>query len=91
MSRDALRKLVIDFLDDHYHFGDAESLIGADEDKSFLRNGILDSLGFVRLVLLIETRCGVQIDRKSLSPQNFDSLKRICDFTTVLPNYHAPA
>jgi acyl carrier protein len=90
MSREALRKLVIDFLDDNYHFGDAESLIGGDEDKSFLRNGILDSLGFVRLVLLIETRCGVQIDRKALSPQNFDSLKRICEFTTALATYRSP-
>ena len=35
----SLRRLVIDWLDDNFHFGDAEALIGDDEDKSFLKNG----------------------------------------------------
>lgn len=86
----ALRKLVIDWLDDNYHFGEAEALIGSDEDKSFLRNGILDSLGFVKLVLHIEHSCGVQIDRKDLSPANFDSLRRIVQFVSGLPGVKVP-
>jgi len=32
VSAAALRKIVIDWLDDNYHFGDAEQLIGGDED-----------------------------------------------------------
>ncbi|NJN64507.1 MAG: helix-turn-helix domain-containing protein [Acidobacteria bacterium] len=71
MARERLRRIVIDWLDDNFHFGDAETLIGADEDKSFLQNGILDSLGFVKLVLFLETTCGVTIDRKDIAPANF--------------------
>jgi acyl carrier protein len=86
----AVRKLVIDWLDDNYHFGDAEQLIGGEEDKSFLRNGILDSLGFVKLILFLETRCGVQVERKDISPANFDSLQRIVTYVAKLPGLKLP-
>ncbi|MEZ5660714.1 MAG: hypothetical protein R3E83_20060 [Burkholderiaceae bacterium] len=57
----ALRTLVIDWLDDEIHFGEAEALIG-DDERSFLGNGILDSLGFVKLILHLENSCGVRLD-----------------------------
>lgn len=90
MLAPALRKLVIDWLDDNYHFGDAEALIGDDEDKSFLRNGILDSLGFVKLVLYLESTCGIEIDRRDLSPANFDSLQKIVTYVASLPGAKVP-
>ena len=86
----AIRKLVIDWLDDNYHFGDAEQMIGGEEDKSFLRNGILDSLGFVKLLLFLETECGVRIDRKDLSPANFDSLHKIVTYVGGIPGLRLP-
>ena len=58
-----VRKLVIDWLDDNHHFGEAEQLIGSD-DRSFLENGILDSLGFVQLVLHIENTYRLKVDRR---------------------------
>jgi acyl carrier protein len=72
----SIRRLVIDWLDDNYHFGDAEKLL-ADDERSFLQNGILDSLGFVRLTLHLEQTYGIIIDRKHLTPDNFDSLGKI--------------
>ena len=84
-----VRRFVIDWLDDNYHFGDAESLIGSD-DRSFLENGILDSLGFVQLVLQLEDTYGLTIDRKSLSPENFDSLGKIVAYVTSQPDYRGP-
>lgn len=72
----SVRQIVIDWLDDNYHFGDAERLI-KDDEQSFLQNGILDSLGFVRLVLHLEQTFSVTIDRKHLTPANFDSLGKI--------------
>jgi acyl carrier protein len=80
MSAD-VRQVVIDWLDDNIHFGDAAALITSD-DMSFLDNGILDSLGFVRLVLHLEDTFKVQLDRKSLTRENFDSLSRIVAFVT---------
>ena len=72
----SIRRLVIDWLDDNYHFGEAESLL-VDDERSFLQNGILDSLGFVRLTLHLEQTFGIMIDRKHLTPDNFDSMGKI--------------
>jgi acyl carrier protein len=86
VSDPALRQLVIDWLDDNYHFGEAATVIG-DDDRSFLRNGVLDSLGFVKLVLFLETKLGLNIERKHLTPDNFDSLRKIVDHISRLPGY----
>ena len=76
MSYEDIRTRVVDWLDDQYHFGDAAKLIKSDE-ASFLDNGILDSLGFVKLCLFLENTYKIRIDRKSLSRDNFDSLGKI--------------
>ena len=88
-EKDNLRKTVVDWLDDNYHFGDAENLIDGDDERSFLKSGILDSLGFVSLVLFLENNCSIEIDRSSLSPENFDSLGKIVRY--VSPLLHAEA
>ena len=85
----ALRQMIIDWLDDRYHFGEAASLLKSD-DMSFLKNGILDSLGFVQLILQLEKTCGVKIKSKDLSPNNFDSMHKILVYVTALPNYRDP-
>jgi acyl carrier protein len=78
-ERAALRRVIIDWLDDKYLFGDAASLIRSD-DISFLENGILDSLGFVQLVLMLEDRYRIKIDRKHLTRENFDSMNKILGY-----------
>ena len=87
MSTSSLRSRVIAWLDDNYHFGDTEKLLAGDDEKSFLRNGILDSLGFVKLMLFLEDTFHVQIDRKDVRPENFDSLGKIVRYVTVLPGF----
>lgn len=87
----ALRQHVIDWLDDEIHFGDAQSLIGDDDEKSFLANGILDSLGFVKLILHLENSCHVRLDPKRLTPDNFDSLGRIVRFVSSVPGFRLQA
>lgn len=79
MTRGEMRQVLIDWLDDHHHFGEAESKIGND-DASFLDNGILDSLGFVALVVYLEDKFRITIDRKSLNRENFNSVNQILDF-----------
>ncbi len=78
---DDIRDVVIEWLDDNIHFGEASTLITSD-GMSFLDNGILDSLGFVRLVVHLEDTFNVQLDRKLLTRENFDSLDRIVTFVT---------
>lgn len=84
MTNKNLRQMVVDWLDDNYHFGDAEAMIDGDDEKSFLESGVLDSLGFVSLVLHLENTVGITIDRASLSPENFDSLGKIVRYVDSL-------
>jgi acyl carrier protein len=80
----AIRQNVIDWLDDNYHFGEAARLI-RDDETSFLDKGILDSLGFVNLVLHLENSYRIRIDRKDLSRTNFDSLGKIARYVLGHP------
>lgn len=86
MSAAELRKLIVDWLDDNYHFGEAEELIRSD-DASFLENGVLDSLGFVQLILMLEEKFAIVIDRKDISPANFDSLTKIITYVMAHPDF----
>jgi acyl carrier protein len=56
------------FVDD---FSDAES---------FLRSGIIDSLGMLELVAFLEKEFGIKIADVELVPENLDSLARVCAF-----------
>jgi acyl carrier protein len=85
-----VRRLVIDWLDDNYHFGEAEAKI-KDDDASFLSGGILDSLGFVQLVLHLENHLKIRINRKELSRTNFDSLRKIVAYVREHPDLKPPA
>jgi acyl carrier protein len=87
MGESVLRAKVVEWLDDNYHFGDTETLLAGDDEKSFLRNGILDSLGFVKLMLFVEDTFSVRIDRKDIRPENFDSLGKIVRYVNGLPGY----
>lgn len=89
MSAATVRTRVVDWLDDNYHFGDTENMLGGDDEKSFLKNGILDSLGFVKLMLFLEDTFAVRIDRKDIRPENFDSLGKIVRYISVLPGFRA--
>jgi acyl carrier protein len=86
MQNQALRQLIIDWLDDNYHFGDAATLI-KDDEMSFLDNGVLDSLGFLQLVLHLEERLGLKIDRQKLSRDNFDGMGKILRYVTTHPDW----
>ena len=81
-----LRQTVIDWLDDNYHFGEAAQMVKSD-DMSFLEGGILDSLGFVQLVLFLEKTFSIKLNRKELSPKNFASLGKIVAYVSAHPSY----
>ncbi len=76
-SKSELRASIIDWLDDNYHFGDTESLLNGDDEKSLLKSGILDSLGYVSLIIFLENSCDIKLDRSQLTPENFDGIGKI--------------
>jgi maltose O-acetyltransferase len=77
-SRDEVRAAIIEWLDDTRHFGEAANLITNDL-VSLRRNGVLDSLGLVQLVLMLEDRFGVSIDRDLLASPDAQSMNALLD------------
>jgi acyl carrier protein len=49
-------------------------------DASFLEEGIVDSTSILELVLFTEKTYGVSVDDSEITPDNFDSVKKLADF-----------
>ncbi|TNE47618.1 MAG: acyl carrier protein [Deltaproteobacteria bacterium] len=81
----SIRSTIVDWLDDNYHFGDTEDLLTSDE-ISFMDHAILDSLGFVQLILFLENTFHITLERKDLTRENFDGMKKIIDYLTQHPD-----
>jgi acetyltransferase-like isoleucine patch superfamily enzyme/acyl carrier protein len=80
-SRDEVRAAIIEWLDDTRHFGEAANLI-LNDFVSLRRSGALDSLGLVQLVLMLEDRFGVSIDRDLLTRPEAQSMNALLDRVT---------
>jgi len=50
------------------------------DDESFLRSGIIDSLGMLELVAFLEKEFDIKVHDAELVPANLDSLARVCAF-----------
>jgi acetyltransferase-like isoleucine patch superfamily enzyme/acyl carrier protein len=79
--RDEVRAAIIEWLDDTRLFGAAADLI-ADDFQSLRTAGLLDSLGVVQLVLMLEKRFGVSIDRKRAADRDAQSMSAFIDLVT---------
>ncbi len=51
-----------------------------DNDASFLREGIIDSMGVMELVTHVSTTYGLQIESHEVLPDNFDSVSKLAGF-----------
>lgn len=69
---DALRR----FLEEE--LPDAASTLGDDDD--LLRPGLLDSLGIVRLVAMLEDEEGIAVGQDEIEPARFRSVRIIREF-----------
>jgi acyl carrier protein len=45
-----------------------------DPDESLISNGVLDSLGLLRLIAFIEEQFGIEVDDGDVVPDNFQTL-----------------
>lgn len=50
------------------------------DDTSLIDNGVIDSLGIVKLVLFLEREFGIKVRDEELSPATFDSISSIASF-----------
>lgn len=50
------------------------------DDESFLRTGLITSLGVMELVDWVETTFGLRVDPSEITEQNFDTARSIARF-----------
>ncbi len=50
------------------------------DDTSFLREGIIDSLGVMQLVEFVQKSFGMKVDQQEVTPDNFDSVAKLAAF-----------
>lgn len=50
------------------------------DDESFLASGVIDSLGIIQLVGLVESEIGTKVPDHDLVPENFDSIARVAAY-----------
>ena len=50
------------------------------DETSFLREGIIDSLGVLELVDFAAAKFGIRVDPGEVTPENFDSVIRLATF-----------
>jgi acyl carrier protein len=59
------------FSDDGFHYSD---------DASFLREGIIDSLGVMELVTFAGSQFGIEVSPHEVTPENFDSVIKLAAY-----------
>ena len=57
------------------------------DDASFLENGIVDSTNILELVMFVEEEFGITTDDNEITPDNFDSVKKLADFVHSKNNH----
>ena len=50
------------------------------DDASLIETGIVDSMGYLDIILFLETEFGIAIDDRETSPQNLETIARIAAF-----------
>jgi acyl carrier protein len=54
--------------------------VGLKDGDSFLERGVIDSLGMMELVGLLDKTFGIRVSDDELMPENLDSIDSICGF-----------
>jgi acyl carrier protein len=70
-------KGIRDFILTNLVFDDGAAL---GNDTSFLESGIIDSTGFLELIMFLESTYGIKIASEEMVPGNLDSINRAAQF-----------
>ena len=74
MIAQQIRSLIVE----SFLFGEPKN--GMEDTDSLLEKGIIDSLGVLDLVNLIEERYGIKVEDEELIPENLDSIASLSNF-----------
>ncbi|MFA5337843.1 MAG: acyl carrier protein [Candidatus Omnitrophota bacterium] len=63
------------FIMDTFMFGEGQ----LDYDTPLFESGIIDSMGFIKLLAFLEKDCGVSLDMSEITMENFRTINNICE------------
>jgi acyl carrier protein len=69
----ATRTYIVDYLK-HVHSGSSADMDNLADDTSLLESGLLDSFGFLELILHLEETTGVTMDFSTVPPDQLTTL-----------------
>lgn len=72
------------FLADHVLTPSELARIGSDDH--LLKTGVLNSLTLTHLMLSLEEELGIQIPPSDFNPENFHSIRAICELVERMPH-----
>jgi acyl carrier protein len=81
-----LKAVVRQFLLDNFVMGTNVTIA---DDASFMKGHILDSTGFIELIMFIEDTYRIKVEDAEMLPENFDSLNNIEKYVTKKSTTHA--
>jgi acyl carrier protein len=61
------------------------------DNASFLKEGIIDSIGVMELVSFVQTTFKIDVDQAEVTPDNFDSVVRLAAFVRRKQSASSPA
>jgi acyl carrier protein len=76
MSPEQLQKLVIEWIETNKR---SSNHAGISAETELLGTGILDSFGFLDLIMHIEAKTGLQIDLADADPSEFAVVRGLCN------------
>jgi acyl carrier protein len=76
MSQEQLQQLVIDWIKANKRTSNHVEIAG---DTELLGTGILDSFGFLDLIMHIEGKTGLQVDLADADPSEFAVVRGLCN------------
>lgn len=76
MSQEQLHQLVIEWINANKRTSNHVEITG---DTELLGTGILDSFGFLDLIVHIESKAGLQIDLADADPSEFSIVRGLCN------------
>ncbi|NWH04958.1 acyl carrier protein [Desulfobacter latus] len=73
MTRGECREIIVRCIKEIVGNDDLPSQI--EDDYNLIKAGVVDSLKFVKLVLLIEDKCGIKLELEKLSNEEFGTVR----------------
>lgn len=78
MFKQPIKDAIRDFINSNFMLSD--DLRSFKDEDSFLKKGIIDSMGVMELLAFVQRHYRIRVEPSEAMPQNFDSLEHLSQF-----------